>query len=342
MGLGRRRYCCRRSRRIRRSQLRAGRSRDPKLPRNGGRYPGTAGSSLLAGARHAGLPSNTIGPTDTPPKRGSFRSTCSSAEARRQLRWALRSAQPSKCMPRCWPRAASAQKRSHILRPNWPPGTKHPGAAHSEEHQSAHAGGQTRAGSRCHPLAGSQQTSLAALKGHPVLLFFWAHWCSDCKAEAPILARLMATYGPKGLVLVAPTQLYGYTAAGEVAPDAENRYIGEVWRQFYGVLGNVPVPIGAQNFLRYGCSTTPTLVLLDRGGVVRLYHPGAMTYDALANKGSGQSHTCCCNNAAIFSGSFSTTVGWLPKREWIGVPSGLPTYRCDTDKYSPGPSARYR
>jgi thiol-disulfide isomerase/thioredoxin len=131
---------------------------------------------------------------------------------------------------------------------------------------------------------GDRQTSLAALKGHPVLLFFWAHWCSDCKAEAPILARLMATYGPKGLVLVAPTQLYGYTAAGEVAPDAENRYIGEVWRQFYGVLGNVPVPVSAQNFQRYGCSTTPTIVLLDRGGVVRLYHPGAMTYDALASK----------------------------------------------------------
>ncbi len=31
---------------------------------------------------------------------------------------------------------------------------------------------------------------LAALRGKVVLLFFWAHWCSDCKAEAPVLAKL--------------------------------------------------------------------------------------------------------------------------------------------------------
>jgi thiol-disulfide isomerase/thioredoxin len=132
---------------------------------------------------------------------------------------------------------------------------------------------------------GAQPPSLAALKGHPVLLFFWAHWCGDCKAEVPILARLMHDYGPKGLVLVAPTQLYGYTPAGDdAAPDAETRYIDQVRRQYYSALGNVAVPLSAQNFQRYGCSTTPTLVFLDGNGLVRLYHPGAMTYDALASR----------------------------------------------------------
>ena len=129
---------------------------------------------------------------------------------------------------------------------------------------------------------GALPLPLAALKGHPVLLFFWAHWCGDCKAEAPILARLVETYGPKGLVLVGPTQLYGYTAAGDATPETETRYIDQVRRQFYAALGSMSAPVSTENFARYGCSTTPTLVLLDRAGIVRLYHPGAMSYDALA------------------------------------------------------------
>jgi thiol-disulfide isomerase/thioredoxin len=129
---------------------------------------------------------------------------------------------------------------------------------------------------------GSSPLTLAALKGHPVLLFFWAHWCGDCKAEVPILARLMETYGPKGLVLVGPTQFYGFTAAGDATPENETRYIDQVRRRFYAALGRMTVPLSETNFQRYGCSTTPTLALLDSTGIVRLYHPGAMTYEALA------------------------------------------------------------
>ena len=32
---------------------------------------------------------------------------------------------------------------------------------------------------------------LPNMKGHPTLLFFWAHWCADCKAQAPIVADLL-------------------------------------------------------------------------------------------------------------------------------------------------------
>ena len=123
---------------------------------------------------------------------------------------------------------------------------------------------------------GPKPASLAAMRGHPVLLFFWAHWCPDCKAEAPVLAALQNRYGPQGLVLVGPTRLYGYVARGEeAAPAAEKQYIEQVWRRYYAALADVPVPLSAANFPVYGASTTPTLILIDRRGVVRFYHPGA-------------------------------------------------------------------
>ena len=120
--------------------------------------------------------------------------------------------------------------------------------------------------------------SLDALKGKAVVVFFWAHWCPDCKAQAPILANLAAKYGLQGLAIVAPTQRYGYVAGGRDAkPDEENRYIAQIRATNYGFLPENMVPLSQVNHLRYGVSTTPTLVLLAPEGIVRLYHPGAMS-----------------------------------------------------------------
>jgi thiol-disulfide isomerase/thioredoxin len=130
---------------------------------------------------------------------------------------------------------------------------------------------------------GVKPPSLASLRGHPVLLFFWAHWCPDCKALGPDIAAIRKTYGPKGLAVIGPTRLYGYVAGGEdAAPAVERRYIEKVRAQFYAALADMPVPVSANNFLSYGASTTPTLVLIDAAGIVRYYHPGAAPASELA------------------------------------------------------------
>ncbi len=130
---------------------------------------------------------------------------------------------------------------------------------------------------------GVQPKPLAAYRGHPVLLFFWAHWCPDCKQETPTIVRIRDTFGPRGLVILAPTQHYGYVARGEEAPpEEETRYIEQVWRSAYAPISSLPAPLSEENFKTYGASTVPTEVLIGRNGIVRLYHPDVISYEELA------------------------------------------------------------
>jgi thiol-disulfide isomerase/thioredoxin len=132
---------------------------------------------------------------------------------------------------------------------------------------------------------GGRLPSMAQLKGSPVLLFFWAHWCADCKAEAPIITQLRSEFASKGLTVIGPTRLYGYTAQIDHArPSDEMMYIDAVRHRFYSGLLDMPVPISTYNFDVYGASTTPTLVLLDRAGKVAWYHPGAVPYGELRSE----------------------------------------------------------
>ena len=116
------------------------------------------------------------------------------------------------------------------------------------------------------------------MKGHPVVLFFWAHWCPDCKAQAPILAELERDYRDRGLLVVGPTRHYGYAAAGAPAtPAQELAHIEQVRQQYYGMLTRMAVPVSDEDALDYGMDATPTIVLVDRAGLVRLFHPGQMS-----------------------------------------------------------------
>jgi thioredoxin-related protein len=58
-------------------------------------------------------------------------------------------------------------------------------------------------------------------------------------------------------------------------------HISQVRDQFYAFLRDEAVPVSEANHKQYGVSTTPTLVVLDRQGIVRLYRPGTMTIEEL-------------------------------------------------------------
>ncbi len=125
---------------------------------------------------------------------------------------------------------------------------------------------------------GSRVPNLDELKGRVVLLFFWAHWCPECKAESPAIAKVAEKYRAQGLAIVAPTQRFGFVDAGRPAPpDRELRYIIQVRDTYYGFLRDVPVPLSDANARSYGVTDMPTHVLIDRQGLVRLFQPGRMT-----------------------------------------------------------------
>lgn len=127
----------------------------------------------------------------------------------------------------------------------------------------------------------AQPPALANLKGRMVVLFFWAHWCGECKAMAAVVARIKQE-NPE-LVVVGPTQPYGYAAGGVEAPRAEElKYIDQVRQKYFSSIEGMTVPVSEENLREWGVSTTPTLAVIGKVGVVRVYHPGRMTYEELA------------------------------------------------------------
>lgn len=132
---------------------------------------------------------------------------------------------------------------------------------------------------------GPTPPSLASLKGKPVLLFLWAHWCGDCKDQAATVRRVLEKYRAQGLVVIAPTRLYGTGAENKPATPAEEKeQIKKVWAESYAGLESVPVPIDTEMMVRYGVSATPTFALVDRKGVVRFYSPTRLAEAELSRR----------------------------------------------------------
>jgi len=133
--------------------------------------------------------------------------------------------------------------------------------------------------------AGAAASSLAALKGKPVLLFLWAHWCGDCRAQADVLARINKKYKSQGLVVIAPTRFYGTAAQNKAAtPEEEKLHMQKVWAESYSGLEDVAIPIDTETMVRYGVSATPTFVLIDKKGIVRFYTPTRLSEAELSRR----------------------------------------------------------
>ncbi len=104
-----------------------------------------------------------------------------------------------------------------------------------------------------------EQVELASLRGKVVVLDFWATWCGPCRRELPIVDKLRAEFG-------SDVQFLGIN-------DEDNGTVkGFLKKNGYGLT----VLMDSKHTVNrtYGVRSIPTLLVIDRDGVIRQHFVG--------------------------------------------------------------------
>ena len=110
--------------------------------------------------------------------------------------------------------------------------------------------------------------SLRDLRGHPVLLNFWASWCGPCRAEQPGLNDVAAAYQAKGL------RVLGVTVR-------DNLNSAKIYRDEFHVTYPSVFDQAARLGYAYQVDAPPSTVLIDAQGIVRYKETGGVGSDVI-------------------------------------------------------------
>ena len=108
-----------------------------------------------------------------------------------------------------------------------------------------------------------ERVRLSDLRGHPVLINFWATWCAPCELEMPTIESRYEQYSPDLVVL----------AVNFDEP------VGDVWAfvDRLGLTFDVLLDPGAEVQDLYRIYGYPTTFFVDAQGVIRAQHVGVLT-----------------------------------------------------------------
>lgn len=115
-------------------------------------------------------------------------------------------------------------------------------------------------------LTGGDKVALAALKGHPVVVNFFASWCVPCREEAPLLLRLKQQ-----------NHLDIYGIAYKDDPADANRLLA----QFGDPYKRIGIDRDGRVGLDFGVYGVPETYVIDSNGVIRKRFVGPLTAEAV-------------------------------------------------------------
>ncbi len=110
--------------------------------------------------------------------------------------------------------------------------------------------------------ADGQSFSLSDLRGNPVLINFWATWCSPCRIEMPYLQQIYDRFSGKGLVLLAINNGESSSRVGE-------------FMQSQGFSFPVLLDIRGSIAQSYNIVGLPTTFYIDKDGIIQDMKVGA-------------------------------------------------------------------
>lgn len=134
---------------------------------------------------------------------------------------------------------------------------------------------------------GTTKVRLSQLKGHPVVISFWASWCPPCRREMPELSAAYTAYRSAGLEVLAVNEEALEIDEKGRAVYRSNQEHRKRLKQFVEEIA-MPFPVllddaDGRVWSRYGSPILPAMLFVDTAGIVRaMYYEGLVTSDSLA------------------------------------------------------------